>query len=94
MIIIDKGRKSIVFDAKSNPGVDCKVDHILVKANLMVKARKSNIQSSAYDRGKMEDPNFLNGFPAQTEYRLSTQLKDWQAIEKCLEEMWYDMEKV
>ena len=95
-ILIDNAWKSTVLNSKTRPGVDCDTDHILVTANLRLKAYRQNKPKphAKYDTDKLKDPEIAKTFETEAHNRFLPLLEEWSAVEKCPDELWADMFKI
>ena len=94
-ILIDTAWKSSVTNARTRPGVDCDSDHVLVTANVRMKAFKNDSGTCPvkYDLDKLEDEELKQQYAVETHNRFTVLLSDWRANESMPDEIWTDMSK-
>ena len=94
-ILIDTAWKSSVTNARTRPGVDCDSDHVLVTANVRMKAFKNDSGTCPvkYDLDKLEDEESKQQYAVETHNRFTVLLSDWRANESMPDEIWTDMSK-
>ena len=94
-ILIDTKWKTSVTNARTRPGVDCDSDHILVTANLRLKAfkKEKGKPTLKYDVDKLDDPEIDGQYIIETDNRFAVLLTDWRANESMPDEIWAGMSK-
>ena len=96
-ILIDTAWKTIVTNSRTRPAVDCESDHILVWANLRMKAYRNSKRTTPhlkYDLEKLQIEEFREEYAVETRNRFTALLDDWRVNERMPDEMWEEMSKI
>ena len=96
-ILIDTAWKTIVTNSRTRPAVDCESDHILVWANLRMKAYRNSKRITPhlkYDLEKLQIEEFREEYAVETRNRFTALLDDWRVNERMPDEMWEEMSKI